>query len=581
MPRLTLVPLEGLPRVRPGDDLAALLLAAIERAGEALRDGDLLALAQKVVSKAEGRFVALDEVSPSARARELAVTVDKDPRVVELILRESRAVVRAVPGVLVVEHRLGFLLANAGIDHSNVEQAGAGERVLLLPEDPDRIGRRAARAPARAHRRRDRGGDRRQPGDAPGDWAPSASRSASPGSRRWSTCAAPPTWRAGRSRSPRSATPTRSRPPPRSCSARPTRGSRRCCCAGSPPRAAIRRRRRCCARATRTCSGERERREWPGPRADRRRRRRQAGARPGPGAARPEQLLFVVNTGDDFEHLGLHVSPDLDTLMYTLSGLANPDTGWGRVDETWQFIAALERLGGETWFNLGDRDLAVHVERTRAAARRDSLLSADHRANSIPHARRRGIRSAPMSDEPLRDHRRTPPAVDARVSALLRARALHADGARVSSSPAPRQRARLPERRSPGSPTRTLTAHHRCARRTRGVSIDPILAVPGVRDALRASAAPVVAVSPIVAGLAIKGPTAKMMAELGVPASAVEVARRYGALGILDRYVLDEEDRALAPEVEALGVEVAIEQTVMRTLDDKVALARRLLDRLV
>jgi coenzyme F420-0:L-glutamate ligase / coenzyme F420-1:gamma-L-glutamate ligase len=138
MPRLTLVPLEGLPRVRPGDDLAALLLAAIERAGEALRDGDLLALAQKVVSKAEGRFVALDEVSPSARARELAVTVDKDPRVVELILRESRAVVRAVPGVLVVEHRLGFLLANAGIDHSNVEQAGAGERVLLLPEDPDR-----------------------------------------------------------------------------------------------------------------------------------------------------------------------------------------------------------------------------------------------------------------------------------------------------------------------------------------------------------------------------------------------------------------------------------------------------------
>ncbi|HVS13885.1 MAG TPA: coenzyme F420-0:L-glutamate ligase [Thermoanaerobaculia bacterium] len=138
MPPLTLVPLAGLPRVEPGDDLAALLLAGLERAGETLRDGDVLALAQKIVSKAEGRFVALAEVSPSARARELAAVVDKDPRVVELILRESRQVVRAVPGVLVVEHRLGFLLANAGIDHSNVEQEGAGERVLLLPADSDR-----------------------------------------------------------------------------------------------------------------------------------------------------------------------------------------------------------------------------------------------------------------------------------------------------------------------------------------------------------------------------------------------------------------------------------------------------------
>jgi coenzyme F420-0:L-glutamate ligase/coenzyme F420-1:gamma-L-glutamate ligase len=137
--RLTVLPLTGIPRVRPGDDLVALLLRAIGREHEALASGDVLVLAQKIVSKAEGRFVALDEVEPSERARELALRVDKDPRVVELILRESKEVVRAIPGVLVVEHRLGFVLANAGIDHSNVEPGEAGvERVLLLPADPDR-----------------------------------------------------------------------------------------------------------------------------------------------------------------------------------------------------------------------------------------------------------------------------------------------------------------------------------------------------------------------------------------------------------------------------------------------------------
>ncbi|NPA26997.1 MAG: coenzyme F420-0:L-glutamate ligase, partial [Chloroflexi bacterium] len=134
---LVLTPLPGLPEVQPGDDLAALIADGLTRAGITPQPGDILVLAQKIVSKAEGRFARLDDVRPSARARALAQQTHKDPRLVELILRESRDVLRAVPGVLIVEHRLGFVCANAGIDRSNVPARGPGEWVLLLPEDPD------------------------------------------------------------------------------------------------------------------------------------------------------------------------------------------------------------------------------------------------------------------------------------------------------------------------------------------------------------------------------------------------------------------------------------------------------------
>jgi coenzyme F420-0:L-glutamate ligase / coenzyme F420-1:gamma-L-glutamate ligase len=136
-PRLSLTALPDVPEVRPGDDLAALILAGVARAGEQLLDGDIIVLAQKIVSKAEGRYVRLADVTPSARATELAEAARKDPRVVELMLQESREVVRHRPDVIVVEHRLGFVLANAGIDASNLEPAGEDERVLLLPRDPD------------------------------------------------------------------------------------------------------------------------------------------------------------------------------------------------------------------------------------------------------------------------------------------------------------------------------------------------------------------------------------------------------------------------------------------------------------
>jgi coenzyme F420-0:L-glutamate ligase / coenzyme F420-1:gamma-L-glutamate ligase len=136
-PKLSLTAVPDVPEVRPGDDLAELILVGVARAGEQLRDSDVVVLAQKIVSKAEGRYVRLADVTPSARATELAQAARKDPRVVELMLQESREVVRHRPDVIVVEHRLGFVLANAGIDASNLEPAGEDERVLLLPRDPD------------------------------------------------------------------------------------------------------------------------------------------------------------------------------------------------------------------------------------------------------------------------------------------------------------------------------------------------------------------------------------------------------------------------------------------------------------
>src|SRR4051794_30711453 len=134
---VTLTPVPRFPMVRPGDDLAALLIAACEQSALALADGDVVVVAQKIVSKAEGRYVDLAQVRPSARAESLAAQVDKDPRLVEVILSESQRVVRHRPGVLIVEHRLGFIMANAGVDRSNVDPDLGTEPVLLLPRDPD------------------------------------------------------------------------------------------------------------------------------------------------------------------------------------------------------------------------------------------------------------------------------------------------------------------------------------------------------------------------------------------------------------------------------------------------------------
>ena len=279
----------------------------------------------------------------------------------------------------------------------------------------------------------------------------------------------------------------------------------------------------------------------------------------------PDTLTIVANPGDDFEHLGLAISPDLDTLLYTLSGQDNPELGWGRKGETWTFMAALEALGGESWFRLGDGDLATHVERTRRLRAGESLsaIIADFR-------RRLGIaaRLVPASDDPVRTRLRTDrgwldfqdyfvrlhcePVVEEIVFA-------GADAAR----PQPEFLAALaaPELRAvvicPSNPF---------------ISIDPILAVPGVRAALRDCRAPVVAVSPIIGGKAVKGPTAKMMAELGLPVDAAAVARHYR--DFLDAYIADEADAA---SIAGLDIPMVLARTLMVSLDDREALARAVL----
>jgi len=276
----------------------------------------------------------------------------------------------------------------------------------------------------------------------------------------------------------------------------------------------------------------------------------------------PGALTVIANTGDDFDHLGLSVSPDLDTLLYTLAGIDNPETGWGRRGETWTFMAVLESLGGDTWFKLGDGDLATHVERTRrlAAGERLSQITDDFR-------RRLGIaaRLTPMSDDRVRTRLRTAEGwLDFQDYFVRRqcapAVSEIAFAGAETAQPHPDFLAALADQNlrmvviCPSNPF---------------ISIDPILSLPGVREALRACHAPVVAVSPIIGGKAVKGPTAKMMAELGLPVTAEAVARHYRDL--LDHYVVDDADTAAIPD---LDLPLTATRTLMETLADREALAR-------
>jgi LPPG:FO 2-phospho-L-lactate transferase len=279
-----------------------------------------------------------------------------------------------------------------------------------------------------------------------------------------------------------------------------------------------------------------------------------------------EELLIVANTGDDFVHLGLHVSPDLDTLMYTLAGLDNPELGWGRRDETWSFMETLASLGGETWFRLGDRDLAVHVERTHRLARGETLS-----AITAEFCRRLGVavRVLPMSDDPVRTRLRTDEGwldfQDYFVRLQCRPVALEIEFAGAATA-----RAQPDFLNALGEAT--LRAVIICPSNP-FISIEPILAMPGVRAALAACRAPILAVAPIVGGRALKGPTAKIMAELGIAPSAAGVAARYGDL--LDGYVMDHADAA---EAAGVGPRVTLAATVMTTLAAREALARSVLD---
>jgi LPPG:FO 2-phospho-L-lactate transferase len=275
-----------------------------------------------------------------------------------------------------------------------------------------------------------------------------------------------------------------------------------------------------------------------------------------------DELLIAVNTGDDFEHLGLTICPDIDSVVYALAGLADPVRGWGRRDETWTFMAALRQLGGEDWFALGDADLAMHVERSLRLARGETLSAA-----TAAVCGRLGIGATvlPMSDDPVRTRVQTAAGwldfqdyfVRQRCEPAIRA--LRFEGASVAR-PQPQLLAALSDP--------ALRAIIICPSNP-FVSVDPILAVPGVRAALAAASAPVIAVTPIVRGAAIKGPAAKMLRELGLAVSCQSVAAHYA--GIADTFIYDESDTA-APVL--AGMRMIAAQTLMHGEAEREALAR-------
>ncbi|MGP9812746.1 2-phospho-L-lactate transferase [Rhodopseudomonas sp. NSM] len=279
-----------------------------------------------------------------------------------------------------------------------------------------------------------------------------------------------------------------------------------------------------------------------------------------------DKLTVVVNTGDDFEHLGFHISPDLDTVTYTLGGVANKQQGWGLEGETWAFMEQLARFGGPAWFRLGDRDLATHAyrtERLRGGATLTQVTAELCAALGITS------RLLPMSDDPVRTMIHSGERTIAfqeyfvRLACDVPVDAITYSGAeRARLNP---QLGALPQLQAvivcPSNPY---------------LSIDPILAVPGVRQWLTSLSIPIIVVSPIVGGAAIKGPAAKIMQELKAPVSAFGVAAHYR--GLADGIVIDDCDRALAGEIASLGMAVHVVPTVMRSRDDRVMLAQSCLD---
>jgi LPPG:FO 2-phospho-L-lactate transferase len=287
----------------------------------------------------------------------------------------------------------------------------------------------------------------------------------------------------------------------------------------------------------------------------------------------PGNLHVVANTADDFRHLGLHISPDIDTLLYTLSESANDVLGWGLANETWNAMDALQRLGGDTWFRLGDKDLATHLWRTE-------LLHRGERLSQVTDTlgRQLGISSHihPMCEEVVR------------TIVRCQGRDLPFQHYFVRERCAPEVSGFSFEGIAGARPNATVMALLSnvafagivvCPSNP-FVSIDPILQIPDFWGALRDNPAPVVLVSPIVAGAAIKGPAAKMMMELGMPVTALGVAQHYCKHypGLLDYFVIDDSDATLAGEIADLGLEVVVAPTIMQSRADKQRLARVTLD---
>lgn len=275
----------------------------------------------------------------------------------------------------------------------------------------------------------------------------------------------------------------------------------------------------------------------------------------------PQDLTVIVNTGDDFEHLGLSISPDLDTVCYTLAGLANFETGWGRADESWNAIANVKRLGGPDWFNLGDQDLGTHLERTRRLREGQPLSQI---TRDFCKAWGVDVTVLPMSDQPVRTivetdqgdlafqeyfvHRRCEPQV----------KGFRFDGL-DQAEPAPGVVEAIQSADAvvicPSNPW---------------VSVDPILKV--LQRSTVHGLPSTVAISPIIGGQTVKGPAAKMYAELGIQPSALAVAKHYH--GRLSGFVLDEVDANLAPQI---PIPTLVTNTLMKSLTDRAILAQAVL----
>ena len=273
-------------------------------------------------------------------------------------------------------------------------------------------------------------------------------------------------------------------------------------------------------------------------------------------------VTVISNTGDDEEFFGLHVSPDIDTVIYTLAGAIDPVQGWGLVGESYESLAALRRFGYQTWFNLGDRDLATHAHRTQLLRDGATLTEA---TRTIVEAFGLNFTLLPMSDDRVRTLVETDNGTLAFQEYFVKrrtedvVRAVRFEGA-DTARPAPGVLEAIDRADAvivaPSNPV---------------VSIGPILAVPGIRDALRRTDARVVAVSPIIGGKTVKGPADRMMASLGWTPTAAGVAEAY--CDFLDVLVIDEEDRDLAPGIEATGVRAVVAPTIMRGPPEKRALA--------
>lgn len=278
----------------------------------------------------------------------------------------------------------------------------------------------------------------------------------------------------------------------------------------------------------------------------------------------PEDLTIIVNTADDFTHLGLNISPDLDTVLYTLAGLADPDRGWGRADESWNFLETLGELGGPTWFRLGDRDLALHHTRTLRRERGESLS-----AITDDFRERLGVESTilPMSDHTVQTIVETEQGdlsfqeyfVAQHCAPVVRGFTFRGI---EKAHPAPGV---LP---SLGAADLVVLCPS-----NPWVSLDPILAIPAIRSAVVQK--PTYMVSPIIAGKTVRGPAAKMYSEFGIDPSALAVARHFKDL--LEGFVIDEQDAHLAKDIEELGMRVSSDKTLMRTREDRNRLAKSLL----